>query len=102
MAFSHLSIDQFAQWHQEDVDSFLLVDIRDAQSYANGHIENAIHIDNSNVEDFLRNSDHSKKIVVCCYHGNSSQGAADYFNQQGFSEAFSLEGGFDAWRQANI
>ncbi|CRR54182.1 Thiosulfate sulfurtransferase GlpE [Pseudomonas aeruginosa] len=36
--------------------------------------------------------------MVVCYHGNSSQSAAAYFIQQGFSDVYSLDGGFELWR----
>jgi thiosulfate sulfurtransferase len=35
---------------------------------------------------------------VCCYHGNSSQGAAQYFAEQGFTQAYSLDGGYEMWK----
>jgi thiosulfate sulfurtransferase len=35
-----------------------------------------------------------------CYHGNSSKGAAQYLLTQGFKAAYSIDGGFDAWRAA--
>ena len=37
-------------------------------------------------------------MVVCCYHGISSQGAAAYFAEQGFNEVYSMMGGFEAWQ----
>lgn len=76
-----------------------LVDIRDRQSFEMGHIEGAVHVDNSNVDIFLMQADKLSPLVVYCYHGNSSQGAAGYFKEQGFRETFSLDGGFEAWRQ---
>ena len=75
----------------------LVVDIRDAGSFSNGHIEGAVRIDNSNFQSFIDSADKSLPLVVCCYHGNSSQGAADFFNQQGFEESYSLDGGYTAW-----
>jgi len=35
---------------------------------------------------------------VVCYHGNSSQSAAAYLISQGFSDVYSLDGGFELWR----
>jgi thiosulfate sulfurtransferase len=35
---------------------------------------------------------------VVCYRGNSSQSAAAYLASQGFSEVYSLDGGFELWR----
>ena len=67
-----------------------LVDIRDPQSFDFGHIPGAIRLDNDNQQ---------APLIVCCYHGNSSQGAAAYLASIGFAETYSLDGGFDLWRQ---
>ena len=74
-----------------------IIDIRDEQSYVNGHISSALHIGNSNVQPFLENADTSKPLIVYCYHGNMSQSAAAYFGEQGFEEAYSMDGGFSDW-----
>jgi len=74
-----------------------LIDIRDEKSYANGHISSALHLDNSSVQCFVENADTSKPLLVYCYHGNMSQAAAAYFGEQGFEEAYSLDGGFSDW-----
>ena len=76
-----------------------VVDIRDRASFEAGHIDNARHLDNQNVGEFIENADHSLPLIVCCYHGNMSKGAADYFNQQGFEETYSLDGGYTLWKQ---
>ena len=78
----------------------LLVDIRDPQSYALGHATGALHLTNSNLSAVVAGADHSLPVLVMCYHGNSSKGAAQYLLKQGFSAAYSIDGGFDAWRAA--
>ena len=75
----------------------IVVDIRDANSFNQSHIENAIRIDNTNIQQFLSQTDKSKPLVVCCYHGNSSQSAAEMFNQQGFDVSCSMDGGMSEW-----
>ncbi|SDI29607.1 thiosulfate sulfurtransferase GlpE [Pseudomonas panipatensis] len=75
-----------------------VVDIRDPQSFAMGHIPGARHIDNHSVADFIREADMDAPLLVVCYHGNSSQSAAAYFVQQGFSDVYSVDGGFELWR----
>lgn len=74
-----------------------IVDVRDEQSFVAGHIEGALHLDNTSVQEFLLHSDPDRPLLVYCYHGNMSQGAAAYFAEQGFAEAYSLDGGFEAW-----
>lgn len=76
----------------------VVVDIRDPQAYAAGHIAGAKHLDNHSVADFIRNADLDAPTVVVCYHGNSSQSAAAYLVGQGFSDVYSLDGGFELWR----
>jgi thiosulfate sulfurtransferase len=41
-------------------------------------------------------------ILVMCYHGISSQGAAQYLVNQGFEEVYSVDGGFEAWHRAEL
>ena len=76
----------------------VVVDIRDPQSYALGHIAGAKHLDNYSLADFIAHADFDKPLIVACYHGNSSQGAAAYLAHQSFSEVYSLDGGFELWR----
>ena len=84
----------------EGNDSATIVDIRDPASYQAGHIPNAIHLSDNTVEKFISDTDKNKPLVVYCYHGISSQGAAAYFSEQGFKEVSSMIGGFEAWRIA--
>ena len=76
----------------------VFVDIRDAQSYASGHIAGSTHLDNHSLPDFIAAADLDHPLVVTCYHGHSSQSAAAYLINQGFSDVYSLDGGFELWR----
>ncbi len=78
----------------------LVVDIRDPGSYAAGHIRGARRLDNATVADFIAQTDTAQPVIVCCYHGNSSQGAARFLASQGFTRCYSLDGGFNGWRLA--
>ena len=76
----------------------VLVDVRDPQTFASNHIPNSLHLDNQSISDFIREADLDKPLVVLCYHGNSSQSAAAYLVGQGFSEVYSMDGGFELWK----
>jgi thiosulfate sulfurtransferase len=76
-----------------------LVDIRDEHSFAQAHIAGAQRIDNGNIESFIATADRSQPLIVVCYHGISSQHAAQFFSAQGFSEVYSLSGGFEGWQR---
>jgi thiosulfate sulfurtransferase len=76
-----------------------LIDIRDEQTFAQAHIAGSQHIDNSNVESFIAEADKSQPLIVVCYHGISSQHAAQFMAARGFSEVYSLSGGFEDWQR---
>lgn len=75
-----------------------ILDIRDPQSFANGHLPNAIAIDQQSLPDFMRQTPNDQPLIVVCYHGHSSQNAAAYLASQGYLEVYSLDGGFEQWR----
>ena len=79
----------------------IVVDVRDPDSHRAGHIRGSLHIDNGNVEDFIARTDLERPLIAYCYHGNISQSAADYFNRNGFTNTYSLDGGYEAWQLVN-
>jgi thiosulfate sulfurtransferase len=81
-----------------DERSSLFVDIRDPRSYRQGHIPGAIHLNDGNVEEFLQSTAKDQPVIVYCYHGNSSLGATAFLIENGFTNAASMSGGFEAWR----
>lgn len=93
--FKHISVEDFAQRPPE---SYVLVDIRDPQSFQNQHLPNAMHLSNDNLQEFINDTEFNETIVVYCYHGNSSQQAAQFLVEQGFEDVYNLVGGFAAWQ----
>lgn len=93
--FERISVSQAAQIIEKE--DGVVVDVRDPNTFAQGHIKGAIRLDNENLAAFLASSDMSKPLVVVCYHGNASQGAADVLNQQGFARSYSMDGGMSEW-----
>jgi len=53
-----------------------------------------LHLSNESLPDFLRDADFDAPVGVCCYHGISSQQAAQFLISQDFTEVYSLDGGF--------
>lgn len=92
--FKHISVQEVA----ENPAAFTIVDIRDPQSFANGHMPQATHLSNDNFAEFLSATAKDQPVVVVCYHGISSQRAAEVIAAQGFETVYSMDGGFDAWQ----
>ncbi|OUS28480.1 thiosulfate sulfurtransferase [Gammaproteobacteria bacterium 45_16_T64] len=95
MAFQHISVQDFKALKESQPVS--VVDIRDKASFLAGHIQDAIHLHQDNLDEVLLTLDMDHPLVVCCYHGNSSQSAADFLNERGFDTTYSLAGGYTAW-----
>ena len=74
-----------------------VIDIRDPGSYFAGHIPSAVSLNDTNVKEYIESADKEKPLIVYCYHGISSRGAAEYLSQNGFKEVYSMTGGFEAW-----
>ncbi len=81
-----------------DKGDMTIVDIRDPESFKTGHIEHAISVNDENVESFIENADKNKPLICYCYRGVSSQGAAQFFQQKGFKNVYSIDGGFEEWK----
>ncbi|MEE2001156.1 thiosulfate sulfurtransferase GlpE [Alkalimonas sp. MEB108] len=95
--FKHISVADTASRLQQR--TAVIADIRDEQSYAAGHIAGAWHLTSASLPAFMQQHDFATPVVVVCYHGNSSQGAAQYLAQQGFDEVYSMDGGMALWQQ---
>ncbi|MGJ8581267.1 MAG: thiosulfate sulfurtransferase GlpE [Psychromonas sp.] len=77
----------------------VLVDTRDAQSYAADHAEGAFNLNNETLKAFFEKVQFDTPVFVVCYHGNSSKGVAQYLADQGYKDTYSVEGGMAMWRE---
>ncbi len=100
MEFKRISVRDAVALIESRDGQVQVVDIRDEDSFRRGHIEGAFHLHNSNIQDYIQEADPELPLLVCCYHGHMSQSAAAYLSEQGFSETYSLDGGFEAWAQS--
>lgn len=94
--FKHLSPEQAHTMIQER--ECQIADIRDEQSYQLGHIPNATLLNEQSLHGFIESADPDKALIIYCYHGNTSLSAAQFFVEKNFSNVYSMDGGFEAWR----
>ena len=82
----------------------LVIDVRDADAYAKGHILGAKSVP---LADLARRAGDlekhkSKAVIVSCQNGDRSSAAAATLRERGFSRVHPLNGGFVAWQQAGL
>lgn len=89
-----------AEAHQliNEEGSLQVADVRDLETYLGAHIPGAVHLSMDRLRGFCEATDKSTPILLYCYHGVSSQAVAQHLIDQGFSEVYSLKGGFETWR----
>ena len=80
--------------------SYVLLDIRNAQSREYGCIPGSLAMPREALEDCTLPHD-GRKLIVYCARGQFSREAAEMLAEQGY-EAFSLEGGYSAWLKGQM
>ena len=75
-----------------------MLDVREPDEWAVGHIPGALHVPLSDVPSRLDALPESEVVVVCRNGGRSAR-AAVWLNRNGF-DAVNLEGGMAAWAEA--
>lgn len=77
--------------------SLRIYDLRDEESFANGHIEGAMCLSWRDLERVVLGSPKDIPILIYCYLGNVSQIGAQTFHDFGFLEVYDLMGGYHRW-----
>ncbi len=78
-------------------DEVLVLDCRDANAYGRSHIKGAEQLNISNLSAYVERTPKSKPVLIYCYHGHASKEYANVFSDFGFSEVYSMDGGYEAW-----
>lgn len=85
-------------------DDAVVLDVREDQEFAEGHIVNALHIPvgvlDKRLDELEAHKD--KPIIVYCRSGDRAARASATLHKQGFTAVFKLNGGVLAWRAANL
>lgn len=82
----------------------LVLDVRENQEFAAGHILNARHIPLGQLEERVGELEkyRNRPVVLVCRSGARSARAAGVLRKNGFGQACNLDGGMIAWEQANM
>ncbi|MFR9797702.1 rhodanese-like domain-containing protein [Streptomyces sp. MS06] len=80
-------------------DGALVVDVREADEYAAGHVPGARPMALRTVPTRSGELPHGRPVFVICASGNRSRAAADWLNSRGL-DAYSVIGGTGAWARA--
>lgn len=77
------------QWIEQGA---LIVDVRTAQEFSAGHLDNAVNYPLSQLATHFANIDKNSQIVLYCRSGNRSGQAYQYLRSQGFTNLHNAGG----------
>jgi len=85
-------------------EKFLLVDVREDNEWAKGHLPSAVHLGRGVIERDIEKAvpDTNTKIVLYCGGGFRSALVADNLQKMGYTNVESMDGGWRGWTEARL
>lgn len=78
---------------------YFVMDIRDAATYAKGHITGAVNVPFAEIYNYFKTNDMTKytKVYMVCFSGQSAAYATGLLRMAGYNNVFSMKYGMAAW-----
>lgn len=85
-------------------EQFKLIDVREESEWAGGHLPGASHLGKGIIERDIEATipDTGTEIVLYCGGGYRSALAADNLQKMGYTNVYSMDGGFRGWKEAGL
>ena len=85
-------------------DKAVVVDVCSAQEFASGRVKGAVHVALDELEARLADTvkDKTKPVIMVCASGMRSKRALAVAKKLGYEQVHSLQGGLQAWKEANL
>ena len=96
-----VSVDETQTRMQSD-DAVRLIDVREDDEWRAGHAQGATHLGKGIIERDIEATvpDKNAEVILYCGGGFRSALAADVLQQMGYTNVFSMAGGWKAWKDA--
>jgi rhodanese-related sulfurtransferase len=80
-------------------DQVYIIDIRDADTYNNGHIKNAVNVKFTDLLTHIEGVDLSKytKVAIVCFTGQTASYGTSLLRLKGYDKVFCMKFGMCAW-----
>ncbi len=84
--------------------SAVVVDVRKADEFKQGHIAQSINLPLDTMESSMKklNKHKSKPLILVCQTGAKAGKSVNTLKKNGFSDLFVLDGGIAAWSKENL
>ncbi|MEQ2877529.1 rhodanese-like domain-containing protein [Enterococcus asini] len=93
--YNTISNDEFYQ--KEKKEKLAILDVREVDEFANGHIPEAANLPLSELGARFEELDKDQNYYVICHSGARSANASNFLSQQGY-QVTNVLGGMSAWK----
>jgi rhodanese-related sulfurtransferase len=85
-------------------EKFLLIDVREDNEWAKGHLPGAVHFGKGIIERDIEQNvpDTGAKLILYCGGGFRSALAAENLQKMGYTNVESMDGGWKGWVEAGL
>lgn len=85
-------------------EDLVLVDVREDREWDAGHAKTAVHLGRGVIERDIEKTipDKEKMVILYCGGGYRSALAGDSIQKMGYTNVFSMAGGWSAWVRENL
>ena len=99
-----ISMEELAERVNRNDLGLILLDVREKEAFAEGHIPGARHLPRGQLELRVNSElpDPTQRILLVCEFGRVSTLAAATLRELGFTRAAALDGGIKAWRESGL
>ena len=82
----------------------LVIDVCGADEFAAGHVKGALHVPLDELQTRLEGvaKNKSQPLIMVCASGMRSKRALAVAKKLGYEHVYSLQGGLQAWKEANL
>ena len=77
----------------------ILIDVRETDEHAIGHVAQARLIPLAEIPNQLSNIPQNRPVLIMCHHGGRSMRATQFLRSKGYVLATNIKGGIDQWSQ---
>lgn len=88
----------------EEVEAARLVDVREDDEWRRGHVKGAVHLGKGVIERDVERVFPDKEVELHLYCGGGFRSAlaADNLQKMGYTNVYSVDGGYKAFQQLNV
>lgn len=97
ITFTDINIEEYQKQFIDQNADYRLIDVRETEEYADGHVPDAINMPLSTFQDNVGDVQQDKPIVLVCRSGGRSAMAAEFLASLGYTNLYNIIGGTMEW-----